>query len=151
MSEAIKGNWRNHYGFRFMSSEDMEDQQEVTLTISGCTREKAVNPKTKEEKELIALHFEETDRMLALNVTNAKAIQHMVGTPKVDRWAGIQITVYKDRVKAFGETVACLRVKRPAKKRGVESIKQIAEDDAIPETIDTAQGLEAADADQQAS
>lgn len=123
MSEAITGNWRNHYGFRFMSSEDMEDGQEVTLTISGCTRETAINPKNKEEKTLVSLHFEETDRMLALNVTNAKAIQHMVGTPKVDRWAGVRITVYKDRVKAFGETVSCIRVKGPPKGRGVQAMK----------------------------
>ena len=127
MSESITGNWRNHYGFRFMSSEDMEDGQEVTLTISGCTRETAINPKTKEEKEMISLHFEETDRMMALNVTNAKTIQHLVGTPKVDKWAGATVTVYKDRVMAFGEMKSCLRVKRPTKARGVRALKEATE------------------------
>lgn len=114
VSEAIKGNWRNHYGFRFMSSEDMEDGQEVTLTVTGCTKEVAVNPKTKEEKPLFALHFEETDRMLAMNVTNAKAIQRMTGTPRVEKWPGLKVTVYKDEVFAFGEMKSCLRVKPAA-------------------------------------
>jgi len=122
MSEQIKGNWRNEFGFRFMSSEDMEEGQSVTLTISGCTKEIAKNPKTKEEKVLLALHFEETDRMLALNVTNAKAIQRLIETPKVDKWAGAQITVYRDKVMAFGEMKSCLRVREPRAKRGADDL-----------------------------
>lgn len=130
MSESITGNWRNHYGFRFMSSEDLEDGQEVTLTISGCTREAAVNPVTKEEKELIALHFEETDRMMALNVTNAKTIQKLVGTPQVDKWAGSPLTIYKDRVMAFGSMKDCIRVKQAAKRRGVAAVQQASAEEA---------------------
>lgn len=126
--ERVHGNWRNQFGFRFMSSEDLEEGQTVTLTISGCTKEEAVNPKNKETKTLVALHFEETERLLALNVTNAKAIQHLIGTPKVDRWAGAQITVYRDTVKAFGETVPCLRVRRAAPKRGIDAMQEQAAD-----------------------
>ena len=120
----VTGNWRNEFGFRFMSSEDMTEGQQVTLTISGCTKEIAINPRNKEEKTLISLHFEETDRMLALNVTNAKTIQRIIGTPKVDKWAGAQITVYRDTVQAFGEIKPCLRVRKASPARGTDALRE---------------------------
>ena len=119
----LKGNWRNEFGFRFMSSEDFDADQSVTMTISYCTKEIANNPVTKEEKVLVSVHFIETDRMMALNVTNAKSIQSITGTPKFEAWSGVKITVYRDMVKAFGKLQGCLRVKRPSPAKGVDSLR----------------------------
>ena len=49
---------------------------------------------------------------MILNTTNCKAIEAVHGTPFIDDWAGKDITLYVAKIKAFGEQMDALRVKR---------------------------------------
>lgn len=112
--EVVKGSWHTAYGYKFLSSEDMEPDQQFTLVIKGVTREMAYDSKTKQEKQLISVNFEKTDRLLALNSTNAKAISEIAGSPMVEKWEGVRITLYLEFGKWFGKEQYALRVKAPA-------------------------------------
>lgn len=110
--ERIHGNWRNAFGYRFLSSDDFETGKEVTLTIAAVTHEQAYDKATKQQKPMVAVSFHETDRLLALNATNAKEISVIAGSPMTDKWTGLKITVYRIEDKFFGR-VGALRVKQP--------------------------------------
>lgn len=111
--ESIKGSWHTAYGYKFLSSDDMELGQEFTLTISGVTREMAYDSKSKQEKPLISVSFAQTDKLLALNATNAKSISEIAGSPMVEKWQGKRITIYVIKDKFFGKLQTALRVKVP--------------------------------------
>ena len=107
----IQGNWRSHSGYTFLSSLDFEDGQETTLEINKVTIEEAIDPKTKETKNLLSLILNGTDRIMALNKTNAKRITELTGTPNVSKWKGFKITIIRKPIRCFGKDQFCLRVR----------------------------------------
>lgn len=111
MSEELKGNWRSYSGYNFLSSLDFEEGVEVNLTIEKVSMETANDPATKKPKQLLSIKFVGSDRLMALNKTNAKRITEITGTPKVEKWKGLQITIHKIPIRAFGKDQFCLRVK----------------------------------------
>lgn len=113
--EQVKGSWRTAFGYKFLSSDDMDIDQSITLTITEVTSEMAYDRQSKAEKPLVSVWFEETDRALALNATNAKSISEIAGTTKCARWAGVKIHLVKTAEVFFGK-VGALRVK-PATQR----------------------------------
>lgn len=114
--EVVTGSWRTAFNYRYLSSEDMEIGAIVHLTITEVTREMAYDRDTKKEKPLISVWFKETERALALNATNAKAITEISGTSKVEKWTGTRIALTKTGETFFGK-VGALRVKIPTPKR----------------------------------
>lgn len=114
-SHELKGTWRTAMGKRYLAAEDLEDGQVLDLTITSVTREQAIDPGTKQPKDLITIHFDKTDRVLALNVTNARRISEMLGTPRVDKWHGGRIGLHREMAKAFGKMQPTLRVVTPKK------------------------------------
>jgi hypothetical protein len=107
----LHGNWRSFSGYTFISSFDFEDGQETTLEIIKVTLEDAIDPITKNTKKLISLILKGTDRIMALNKTNAKRITELTGTHIVDKWKGFKITIIKKPIKCFGKDQFCLRIK----------------------------------------
>ena len=110
-SEELKGNWRTHSGYTFLSSLDFETSQATTMEIIKVTMENAIDPATKKTKKLMSLVLKGTDRIMALNKTNAKRITELTGTPIVERWKGFKITIEKKPINCFGKQQHCLRVK----------------------------------------
>lgn len=109
--EPLHGNWRNALGYRFLSAEDIEEGKEITLTVKQVTIEEAMDTKTSQKKQLVSVSFDETERLLALNKTNARTIASVTGSPRMEKWAGHKITLYRDKTLAFGKTVPCVRVR----------------------------------------
>jgi hypothetical protein len=83
----------------------------MAVEIESVTRETVVDPGTKKPKELITLHFANTPRTLALNVTNARRITEIVGSPRVDKWPGHKIILRREIAKSFGKDAPTIRVK----------------------------------------
>lgn len=110
-SEQLRGTWRTALGKTYLAAEDFEKDQELTLKIQSVTREKVIDPGTKETKLLITLHFEKTNRTLALNVTNARRIHAIAKTPRVDKWVGVEITLHIEVARSFGKMANTIRVK----------------------------------------
>ena len=57
------------------------------------------------------VYFSKAKKGLVLNVTNAKKITGIVGSPDTDAWAGHTITLYRSETEFAGETVDCIRVR----------------------------------------
>ena len=56
------------------------------------------------------LYFEEAEKGLPLNVTNARAIGELHG-PETDNWPGKRITIYRTEVEFGGKTTWGVRVR----------------------------------------
>jgi len=110
-----KTHWKKHFNPNYLGSYSLEPGEEKTLTITGLKDEDVVSPDGKTEV-LPVLHFKE-DKPLILNKTNAKAVAKVVGSDYVEEWPGNRITIYTEKVKAFGEMVNALRVRTVAPKK----------------------------------
>jgi len=123
MTDQLKGNWRSLSDYRFLSSFDLEENQKIKLTIQKVTMEEAIDPSTKKTKALISLHFNETDRIMGLNKTNCKILTSNFKTPKMEKWVGKEIVIYKTTVYAFGEHQECIRIISDSKNVGMKGDK----------------------------
>lgn len=82
---------------------------ELTVTIEKSVKETIQNGDKKEEAMIIYL---KGHKPMIVNSTNAKAISSCLGSPYIEDWVGKKIVLYVAKVKAFGETLDALRVKK---------------------------------------
>jgi hypothetical protein len=93
---------------RYLRAADFEGQS-VSLTISEVLKDK-VQMSTGQKAEKYILRFQETDKELILNKTNAKAVAKVLHEPKAVHWPGERIILKPTTCEAFGEIVDCIRV-----------------------------------------
>ena len=84
--------------------------KEVNLTIKSVAGHDLQTTRGKEFKYVVC--FNETDKMLVLNKTNAKAIAEALKEPKAVNWTGKKITLFPTTCEAFGKITDCIRVKQ---------------------------------------
>lgn len=63
-----------------------------------------------ESKTQLVLSFVGKDKVLGLNVTNARRIADLVGSHNSDDWVGYCIRLYVDQTEYQGKTVDCIRI-----------------------------------------
>ena len=101
---------RKVVGSRFMKKEDLDGEE--VFTILDFSQEEVEDEKTKETEQIGALQFEETKKMLRLNITNMNRIADLFDTYETDDWVGHQIILYPDpSVEMMGQRVGGIRVK----------------------------------------
>jgi len=114
--------YRKVFDSPYLSSVDVVDP--ITLTIAKVAQEA---DKTKKSKETFnTAYFEERFirdgeklKPMILNATNSKMVAAITGTPFIEGWVGVRITVYVERGIKFGrDTVDGLRI-MPAPERKV--------------------------------
>lgn len=88
--------------------------QQITFTIREIKNEVITGADGKKEECTLA-YFKEAKKGMILNATNKKAIAKIAGSPYIEKWINVQITVHSENVKAFGEVVEALRVIVPKK------------------------------------
>ncbi len=82
----------------------------VVLTITEGIKEEVTSPGNR-KKEMPVIHFKETEKGLALNVTNAKKITQILGTNQIEQWKDCKIALYRTTVNAFGDpNTPCIRI-----------------------------------------
>lgn len=84
---------------------------ELNVKIVKADKEQVQNGDKKEEAMVVYL---DGHKPMIVNSTNAKAISSATGSPYVEDWVGKHITLFVAKVRAFGETVDALRVKKTA-------------------------------------
>ncbi len=62
-----------------------------------------------ETKKQVVLSFVGTDKVLGLNVTNARRISQLI-SPDITEWQGYRIRLYVDQTEMDGKTVDCIRI-----------------------------------------
>jgi hypothetical protein len=89
------------------------------------------------EEDKVVLHFKGTSKLLPLNVTNFCATADAVGKDNSDDWSGCKVEVYPDTAQLNGQTVPCVRIRKPGEKPAEPLPAPLAEpgllvDDEIP-------------------
>lgn len=108
-----KTHWKKLTNPLYLGAYSIEDGQDLILTISTVRVEKVVGPDGKTEECTVAHFTDSPDKKpMILNSTNCKTIAKLLGTPYIEEWSGKAIQVGIERVKAFGDVVEALRVRK---------------------------------------
>lgn len=105
----LKGDYRKFMDKNYLGSWDVPDGEDLVLTIDKVARDDVKNERGSEKK--LTLHFVENYKPMILNATNSKAISEAVGSTKVEDWAGKRISIFTQKVTAFGGTTDALRIR----------------------------------------
>lgn len=106
-----KTHWKKLVNPNYLGAYSIEGGKDLVLTIKTVRQEEVMGADGKKE-ECIVCYFSDADKPMILNATNAKMIQKLLGTPYIEDWAGHKIQIGIERVKAFGEVVEALRVRK---------------------------------------
>ena len=102
VSEAYSG---------FLEAEDIPEGKEITVTIEMVRqpngKDKGLDGQ-KVDKPIVKLA--KVKKEWVLNKTNARLIRRQYGND-MNKWAGQSVKIYRTTCRAFGKTVACIRVK----------------------------------------
>lgn len=122
MAQALT-HWKKLVNPNYLGAYSIENGQDLILTIGTVKQEPVIGTDGKSE-DCIVCYFTEPVKPMILNSTNAKQLQKLLGTPYIEQWSGHRIQVGIEKVKAFGEVVEALRVRRFLPKADkVKSIK----------------------------
>lgn len=103
--------WKKLTNPNYLGAYSLEDGKDIVLTIRTVAKEPVIGADGKTE-DCIVCHFVENVKPMILNSTNCKTISKVTGTPYIEEWAGNRIRIGVERVKAFGDVVDALRVKK---------------------------------------
>ncbi len=104
--------WKKLTNPNYLGAYSIEDGKDLVLTIGKVAEETVVGTDGKKEK-CVVCHFKEPNtKPMILNSTNMKMITKLLGTPYIEQWDGHRIQIGTEKVKAFGEIVEALRVRK---------------------------------------
>ena len=103
--------WKKLTNPNYLGAYSLEDGKDIILTIKKVSKEPVIGADGKSE-DCIVCYFAENVKPMILNSTNCKTISKVTGTPYIEEWAGNRIQIGIERVKAFGDVVDALRVKK---------------------------------------
>ncbi len=110
-----KTHWKKLNNPDYLGAYALNPGEDMILTIKSAGKETFTGTSGKKE-EGILIHFVENVKPMICNATNAKTISKVAGSPYVEDWNGVRISLYSQEVSAFGETVDALRVRSYAPK-----------------------------------
>ena len=105
-----KTHWKKLTNPDYLGSYAFQPGEEKTVTIKEVKRELVFNPSNSGKEECTVVYFVEDVKPLILNATNAKTITKVWGTPFIEDWGGLKITLKVKKISAFGEMVDAVRV-----------------------------------------
>lgn len=109
--DAEVTHWKALTNPDYLGAYSLEDGQDIILTVGTVTTETVTGPEGKQE-ECSVIHWKEKQKPMILNNTNAKMIERLLKTPYIEEWSGHRIQIGVEKVKAFGEVVDALRVRK---------------------------------------
>jgi hypothetical protein len=123
---STKTHWKKLTNPDYLGAYALEQGEERTLTIKGVKQELVQGSDGKKE-ECIVVRFIENEKPMIMNKTNLKTIAKLYGS-YIEDWAGKRITVYVEKVKAFGDLVEALRIKAKVPQATMKEPEVICED-----------------------
>lgn len=104
--------WKTNFDYKYTGAYELQPNEERIVTIKKVCKEEVNSTDGKKSMCLVA-YFNESSKPMVLNKTNCKTIEKIY-SPFTDEWIGKKITVFAQKVKAFGDVVDALRI-RPTK------------------------------------
>lgn len=111
--KGLNRHWKNYIDKDYLGSHNLEEGEEMLLTIVKFDGEELVQKHDGKKDEKVAkqvLYFKEEVPKMIINITNATTIANLYGSHP-DQWIGKKIQVYGTPVKAFGKTQDALRIR----------------------------------------
>lgn len=144
MSTTDKTHYRKAFDSPYLSSADIVEPTPLTVAYVRLEPDH-----TKKTKDLFnTAHFVEKElrpgeklKPMILNATNSKQMKNLTGTPFIEEWNNVRVTVYVDPNVKFGkESVEGLRIssKAPAPPVDVGALIDRINACATPETLQDA-------------
>jgi hypothetical protein len=112
-------NIQNAFPSKWLKSSDVEEG-DMHLTIKSVKIEDIGQGDNQETKPVI--YFEETDKGMVLNKTNADTISRL-HTPETDNWIGKKISIFSTEVDFAGKQTLALRVRMKTPKTDTPAVK----------------------------
>ena len=106
-----KTHWKKLTNPDYLGAYALDDGKDVILTISYVREEKVTGSDGKKD-DCVVCHFSERVKPMILNSTNMKTITKLFDTPYIEDWSGRRIQIGIEKVKAFGDVVDALRVRK---------------------------------------
>lgn len=104
-------NWKKLTNPNYLGAYSLDDGKDIVLTIDVVRQETVIGADGKKD-DCIVCHWKENQKPMILNSTNCKMIQKLLGTPYIEEWNGKKIQIGTEKVKAFGDVVEALRVRK---------------------------------------
>lgn len=113
---ATKTHWKKLTNPDYLGAYSLDNgnggYSDLYATIAYVKVENVIGTDGKREECTVA-HFKERDlKPMILNTTNMKTLEKLFKTPYIEDWANCRIWIYVESVKAFGEVVDALRIKK---------------------------------------
>lgn len=103
--------WKKLTNPNYLGAYSIENGQDLILTIKYVQEEKVTGTDGKKD-DCVVCHFIENAKPMILNATNMKTITKLYKTPYIEEWAGKKIQIGIEKVKAFGDIVEGLRIRK---------------------------------------
>lgn len=103
--------WKKMSNPNYLGSYSIDEGKDLVLTIDYVRQESVIGADGKKD-DCIVCHWKENEKPMILNSTNCKMIQKLLKTPYIEEWSGHRIQIGTERVKAFGDVVDALRVRK---------------------------------------
>ena len=109
---------------KYLKASDLPEEGSQPAKIEKIQIEEVGQQKQKKP----VVHFEDLDKPLILNKTNAKVISSLTGSGDFDDWIGKTINLYRAEVEFQGDMVEAIRVRR----KTPDKTKTANDDNSIP-------------------
>ena len=111
----MKTHWKKLKNPDYIGSYELMNGEEKTdlVVVIEKVEKKLVKGTDGSDSECIVANLKSQKPMI-LNTTNAKVIEKLAGSPYIEDWNGLKITLFVKRIKAFGDMVDALRIRETA-------------------------------------
>ena len=123
--------WKSMTNPLYLGAYSIEDGKDLILTVKKVVQESVIGADGKKE-DCIVCYWQEDQKPMILNVTNCKTISKLANSPYIENWAGVKLQIGVERVKAFGDVVDALRVRKTKPKVQAEEKQIICEECGLP-------------------
>lgn len=107
----MQTHWKKLTNPNYLGAYSIENNQDIILTIKNVREERVTGTDGKKD-DCVVCYFYENVKPMILNATNMKMITKLYKTPFIEEWAGKKIQIGIEKVKAFGDIVDALRVRK---------------------------------------
>lgn len=105
--------WKKTTDRNYLGEWDLPEKKDLVLTIKSYKKDESIETPNGTEKKFV-VWFEEAEKPMILNTTNKSRIAAATGSPYIEDWVGKQVSLYRDKVKAFGDIHDCIRIRATA-------------------------------------